>query len=268
MAGFSMSASLHGIHACCLVALAGCSAGGAGTHADGGSAPGSGAQDGSAWSDLGTATSDLAPTGPRCPAYVGSTRVGAQWVYSVIDGDTSFTETVVVTAANATASALELTLRTTSIGSDSKGDSYNWTIVTQARCDATGYLAISYRVDNHNVLGGVPDNSWSQWTYSPLLLSMAADLHATPSWSWTGTLSQQNSAGNNTSTAYTYSFTVGNKSSVTVPAGTFDVIPITTTVTSNTTTSSTTYYAAGVGDVSLTIPSVASYSSKLVSYTP
>jgi hypothetical protein len=195
-------------------------------------------------------------SGPQCPAEEGSTRQGAQWVYNESSNGLSGTTTTTLTSVTTSNGALALTATSQYLAGDAKGDSFSSSIVTQFRCDSTGYLLLSQRTDYSDVVSGTAITGWTTDTYSPPLRLMPANLQATTSWSSSGTIASQNSAGTGANTPYSYSYTVGGTSSLTVPAGTFTVITVAETTG---TTTSMESYAAHVGFIADSIEQLKSY---------
>jgi hypothetical protein len=193
---------------------------------------------------------------------MGSTRVGARWVYRSVSGNQTGTSTNTVTSAVAVGSTLQLVYRTEFVGSDTTGNTYRSTGVSNGRCSAAGYVTVDGRNDYQYFINGTALNGWSRTTYDPPLLGMPADLASTRSWRTAGTMRTEQSAGMPITTAYDYSSSVGTVRRVTVPAGTFDAVSITL---STGTASSTSYYAKDVGYVST---GGTGYTYELQSYTP
>ena len=129
----------------------------------------------------------------------------------------------------------------------SSGYSATSTTVQNLRCESDGVYAVSVSTDSDVVSGGTPFSDSTQSTYDPPYLVIPADLAAGSTWHESSTATNVDAVAGTSTTTVDLTGTAGSAESVTVPAGTYDTLPVTYTPPSG--TASHSWLAVGVGAV-------------------
>ncbi len=203
---------------------------------------GSAAKDDSGGSD--SSVGDSGSSSAACGSYFPA--VGAALVYD-FPGDTNAADSLVNTFTSYDGSSATAVMTTASRRTNQDGSLARQDTTATFNCAADG-VYIDTAHSDYQSTGGANDYSGSSdTTYTPPMLVYPATVTAGGTWTETSTATTVDTTSGTTTSNLSFSATVGDQTSLTVPAGTYDVLPVTQTPTAGNPFHS--WLAVGIGAV-------------------
>ncbi|MSP54237.1 MAG: hypothetical protein EXR69_01320 [Myxococcales bacterium] len=198
---------------------------------------GSGADNG------GDNSGDNGGNGDGCGSYIAG--VGSVLTYGYVNmGATTGSYVLTFTSLDASTGAAVFTTSSSMAASGYTASSIS---VQNLSCESDGMYVSSVTTDSEIVSGGTPFSDSTVATYDPPMLVLPSSLAAGSTWEMSSSVTTVGEMSGTGTTTIAQTATVGASESVTVPAGTYDTLPVTFQPTSG--AASHSWLAVGVGSV-------------------